>query len=243
MPFPKGRVEHLTGELLREMPISKYGSGQTIYDKDVPKLKVNKWDHHHGKVAMSISYGHYGLVVDGRWRKSEVIGLWPDMSLNDARQIAAERTKMWDEQKKNPVLAPPLREMKNANPRKLPKKLLAKIKAARPVEPPEAILDAPSNLPPEDRDRYESLMLVLMDAVSRASDGKGHERHDGGEMFEDQAMAKIMDRTSDHFALGQAIKKLTESCKLDWDRARNERLDAIVYIAGSIIWRDQGGGQ
>ncbi len=92
-----------------------------------------------------------------------------------------------------------------------------------------------------ERDRYQSLMLVMMDAHDRASTGKGQERHDNGADFENQASAIIMDQVGDDFALGQAMKKLAESRKMSWSAGRNERLDAMVYIAASIIWKDQGG--
>lgn len=79
---------------------------------------------------------------------------------------------------------------------------------------------------------YKSLMEVLIQAYTRASAGKGKERHaEVGQPFEYQDICT----EGYDFAIGQARKKLKESRRLPIDEAINELLDAIVYSAAGVI--------
>lgn len=86
---------------------------------------------------------------------------------------------------------------------------------------------------------YEELHRVLMLALDRAARGKGKERHANGLPFTEQPILEIGRMVGPGFALGQAIKKLGENppeglaSPSMWKK--NERLDAIVYIAAAII--------
>jgi hypothetical protein len=227
MPFPPKKLTNVTDDILRQLPATKYGTGY-LTDEQVPLLTCWRHDYDPENVHFVCVYPKHKLVVNGRARGREIIGRWPEMSIEKARAIAVERGKMWEEQKNNPVSAPLYRKYKGRHDKR------------RPVTIDEML--APSVvMTPEEEDRYQSLMLVLMDAHTRAAEGKGKDRHDNGQKFEDQSMAAIMDNVGDDFALGQAMKKLVESRNLPWEKARNERLDAMVYIAGSILWKDRGG--
>lgn len=101
---------------------------------------------------------------------------------------------------------------------------------------PQAILEVQ---PVTDNPNYDKLMSILMDAYEQAASGKGVERHGNGLNFEDQDMMQVMDRVGINFALGQAIKKITEGRRLKKGKATTEFLRAIVYLAGAIIWMDK----
>lgn len=84
---------------------------------------------------------------------------------------------------------------------------------------------------------YEPLHRVLKDALARAAKGKGAERHASHEPFIDQpifAIPRALGGSPDPL-LFQAVKKIYESKRLASDAARNELLDAIVYLASAII--------
>ena len=84
---------------------------------------------------------------------------------------------------------------------------------------------------------YQSLADVLARAWEQAAVGKGAQRHGNSLPFDAQPMQQINGLLgSDHGFLYQAIKKLQESCRMDTDAAIRERLGAINYIAGSIIF-------
>lgn len=92
---------------------------------------------------------------------------------------------------------------------------------------------------PSENPNYDSLLSVLMDAYNQAANGKGSERHGEGLNFEDQDMLGIMDNVGEGFGLGQAMKKIVESGrKKNKVLARAELLGAIVYLAGTILWKD-----
>jgi hypothetical protein len=82
---------------------------------------------------------------------------------------------------------------------------------------------------------YESLARVLRAAYAQAADGKGKERHAGGQPFDEQPMQTIASMVGLGFPLGQAIKKIQESQRMDRDAAVRELLGAINYIAGAVI--------
>ena len=90
---------------------------------------------------------------------------------------------------------------------------------------------------------YEALGLALGQAVAQAARGKGSERHSyDGEAFSDQLIFEIPRRLGacgSGFLLGQAVKKIYESARLEPGRARAEILGAINYLAAA--WSRQGG--
>ncbi len=101
---------------------------------------------------------------------------------------------------------------------------------------PEGILK--DKAPVEDPN-YDKLMDVMMEAFNQARHGKGNAVHGTGLHFEDQDMLAVMDRVGKDFALGQAIKKITEGRRKNMLDARKEFLGAMVYVAGAIIWMDK----
>lgn len=90
-------------------------------------------------------------------------------------------------------------------------------------------------------DGYEELATVLQRAFEQASRGKGKERHAQGEPFVEQVMQDGARRFGVGALLFQAYKKSEESQRLPLDRAVNELLGAIVYLAGAVIRREADG--
>lgn len=86
-------------------------------------------------------------------------------------------------------------------------------------------------------DNYTSLANILDQAMNQASNGKGQERHASGEAFTDQPMFWI-ERNFKSFQLGQAVKKIHESQRLEPAAAKREILGAIVYLAAHCIILD-----
>lgn len=83
---------------------------------------------------------------------------------------------------------------------------------------------------------YESLANVLQMAYNQAAVGKGVERHAAvGEPFDRQVMQIGAAKFGAGALLFQAFKKSEESQRLPHDRAVNELLGAIVYLAGAVI--------
>ena len=91
---------------------------------------------------------------------------------------------------------------------------------------PSTTFDAPG---------YEPLVNVLVRAYNQAARGKGHERHANGEPFDTQVMQDMARRFGVGALLGQAFKKSEESQRMPVDRAINELLGAINYLAGAVI--------
>lgn len=90
--------------------------------------------------------------------------------------------------------------------------------------------------PVELKDCYASLRNVFRMAEEQASMGKGKNRHAvDGELFQDQQICEISRRIGIGFSLGQAVKKIYESDRLDKDASISELLGAINYIAAAII--------
>lgn len=85
---------------------------------------------------------------------------------------------------------------------------------------------------------FQPLADVLARAFKQAANGKGQERHGGGLPFIEQPMQHLIKLHGLGFALGQAGKKCQEAQRLPTDRAVNELLGAIVYIAGAVIALD-----
>lgn len=106
---------------------------------------------------------------------------------------------------------------------------------------PDGIIGALPDMPdPAELDaeqRYASLRRVYAAAVEQASAGKGKERHAlGEEAFEDQQIIEIGRRLgSNHFELGQAVKKAYESARLPRERAKAELLGAMNYLAAAYL--------
>ena len=86
-----------------------------------------------------------------------------------------------------------------------------------------------------EEDPYISLRYVLELAVDQAANGKGKERHANGEPFDQQKICKISRAVGVGFALGQALKKVEESIRLDKDAGLREILGAINYLAAAYI--------
>jgi hypothetical protein len=81
----------------------------------------------------------------------------------------------------------------------------------------------------------DKLLEVLLVAHNQAVSGKGKERHANDNDFENQPIMWIEEEFKS-FQLGQAVKKIHESQRLDNDHAIHELLGAINYIAAHIIY-------
>lgn len=84
-------------------------------------------------------------------------------------------------------------------------------------------------------DHYSALRDILNEAYEQAANGKGKERHSNGSSFERQPIAEIGRMVGVGFNMGQAIKKLQESSRMEPDAACRELLGAIVYAASAIM--------
>lgn len=82
--------------------------------------------------------------------------------------------------------------------------------------------------------KYQSLLNVLEEALSQASCGKGKDRHADNQPFEEQPIIWI-EKHFHSYQLGQAVKKIHESQRLDTDAAIRELLGSINYLAAKII--------
>lgn len=84
---------------------------------------------------------------------------------------------------------------------------------------------------------YDSLQRVLTDALLQAAEGKGKARHAvEGELFDRQPILEITRRLGPGYPLGQAVKKIYESQRLEPEAAVKELLGAINYCAAAIIF-------
>ena len=81
---------------------------------------------------------------------------------------------------------------------------------------------------------YGRLDGVLARASEQASKGKGAERHSDGQAFEEQPIMWI-EREFKSFQLGQAVKKIHESQRLEPGAAVRELLGAINYLAAKVV--------
>ena len=83
---------------------------------------------------------------------------------------------------------------------------------------------------------YSVLSNVLTEALADASAGKGKIRHaNNEESYEDQPIFWI-EKHFKSFQLGQAVKKIHESQRLNLYDAAEELLGAINYLAARIIY-------
>ena len=85
------------------------------------------------------------------------------------------------------------------------------------------------------RNGYNDLFIVLQQALWQAQDGKGSERHGNGLSFTEQPALTITRAVGRGFPLGQAMKKIQESQRMDDDAAKRELLGAINYLAAAIL--------
>lgn len=83
---------------------------------------------------------------------------------------------------------------------------------------------------------YYDLFIVLQKALYQAQDGKGHERHGNGLSFLEQPALTITRAVGLGFPLGQAMKKIQESQRMDTDAAKRELLGAINYLAAAVLF-------
>lgn len=71
-------------------------------------------------------------------------------------------------------------------------------------------------------------------ALTQITSGKGKARHSGGKDFDDQPIMTIPDIVGEGFLLGQALKKIEESQRLENMSAVAELLGAICYLAAYL---------
>ena len=86
---------------------------------------------------------------------------------------------------------------------------------------------------------YYDLFIVLQKALYQAQDGKGAERHGNGLSFLEQPALTITRAVGLGFPLGQAMKKIQESQRMDPDAAKRELLGAINYLAAAVLFLDE----
>lgn len=89
------------------------------------------------------------------------------------------------------------------------------------------------------RNGYNDLFVVLQQALWQAQDGKGAERHGNGLPFTEQPALTITRAVGLGFPLGQAMKKIQESQRMDTDAAKRELLGAINYLAAAVLFLDE----
>ncbi len=85
---------------------------------------------------------------------------------------------------------------------------------------------------------YEILFNVLVEALDQAQHGKGRQRHNpaGDLPFLNQNIChEAIDGVGIGYTTGQARKKTLEAMNLDHDKAIQEWLGAINYLAATII--------
>ena len=88
---------------------------------------------------------------------------------------------------------------------------------------------------------YAPLYETLKRALARAANGKGAERHATNAAFLNQpifAIPRALGGSEDPL-LFQAVKKIYESKRLPKERAENELLDAIVYLASAVLLMEE----
>jgi len=90
--------------------------------------------------------------------------------------------------------------------------------------------------PVAESNPYSELRRVLNLAYDQAATGKGNERHACGEPFDEQLICIIGRQLNNTgFQVGQAVKKAIESTRLPPDRAIQELLGSVNYLAAAIL--------
>jgi hypothetical protein len=87
----------------------------------------------------------------------------------------------------------------------------------------------------ETKKNYNILIQVLIEAFNQAAYGKGKERHASNDSYDKQPCCSIARKVGIGFPLGQAMKKIEESIRLETEHGIAELLGAINYIAAAII--------
>ena len=82
---------------------------------------------------------------------------------------------------------------------------------------------------------YNDLEAALQAALAQARSGKGSARHSTGQDFLEQPIMTITRTHGVGFPMGQAAKKIEEASRMTPDRARQELLGAIVYLAAAWV--------
>lgn len=90
-------------------------------------------------------------------------------------------------------------------------------------------------------ERYAKLRDVLDRAYVQASKYKGDKRHGSDEPFERQWGCRITRELGLGFPLGQCMKKVLESQRLEGSATVTELLGVIVYAAIAIIVFEEKG--
>lgn len=88
--------------------------------------------------------------------------------------------------------------------------------------------------------KFLRLRGTLLRAYLQVAEGKGAARHGSGKAWPEQPMFKIAEIVGTGFHLGQALKKIEESTRLDDEAAVKELLGAISYIAAAIESIEEG---
>lgn len=88
--------------------------------------------------------------------------------------------------------------------------------------------------------KFSRLRNTLLRAYLQVAEGKGAARHGSDKAWPEQPMFKIAEIVGTGFHLGQALKKIEESTRLDDEAAVKELLGAISYIAAAIESIEEG---
>lgn len=95
--------------------------------------------------------------------------------------------------------------------------------------------EAPNTMNLRVPEGYEALAEILGEAFDQSANGKGRERHSSGQPWTQQPIITITGTVGVGFPLGQAMKKIDESQRMEEpERAVAELLGAIVYLAAAI---------
>lgn len=90
--------------------------------------------------------------------------------------------------------------------------------------------------------KFGPLRHQLLRAYKMVAEGKGQVRHGAGRAWNDQPIITISRTVGSGFAVGQAMKKLEESTRMDDAAAVWELLGAIGYICAAVQIIEEGEG-
>lgn len=88
--------------------------------------------------------------------------------------------------------------------------------------------------------KFTPYRATLMRAYKMVAEGKGQQRHGAGRAWNDQPIMTISRAVGSGFAIGQAMKKLEESTRMDDEPAIKELLGAIGYICAAVQAIEEG---